>query len=363
MRASMTWRGTLPLRNPGTRTSRDSRLAVRSIAGRSSSGSTTTLIRTLVGSTGSRVLRTGASGLGMGEPSGKPGKLAPRRLAPVSGRHSARSADNAGQYTGRACAGSRMPRGRWALRRGVVDIPEHGLWISRSTPIHGGLRSPTGDPPAAGPGEARTPVDRWNLSGWGRVGRAARDRATAGLGRRPGVVAGRGGGAARGAGGRGGHPAEWVLAGAGGPGAAGRRAAGVRQGGRARAQPRQPRDPPVRGPDHGRAPPLGPGPADALVARPERLGRPGLRGRGRRPPDPALAAPRAGPGPGDGRRPDRRAHPGPTRPAHGRRAPPGQLRGLAPAGRRPRRRRRRPGWAGPVGGPPPAAAGRPGGRL
>src|ERR687891_973427 len=70
IRASMTWRGTLPLRNPGTRTSRDSRLAVRSIAGRSSSGSTTTLIRTLVGSTGSRVLRTGASGLGYGEPSG-----------------------------------------------------------------------------------------------------------------------------------------------------------------------------------------------------------------------------------------------------------------------------------------------------
>ncbi len=73
MRASITWRGTFPFRNPGTRTSRDSRLAVRSIAGRSSSGSTTTLIRTLVGSTGSRVLRTGASELGTGEPSNKPG--------------------------------------------------------------------------------------------------------------------------------------------------------------------------------------------------------------------------------------------------------------------------------------------------
>ena len=109
-----------------------------------------------------------------------------------------------------------------------------------------------------------------------------------------------------------GDPGGWVLARGGGAAPPGRRAAGVRQGRRARAEPRQSRRPPRRGPQHGPAPPLGPGSPPALVARPARLGRPGLRGRRRRPTHPAVAARPAPAGPGDGRHHGHRPDPGPA---------------------------------------------------
>src|SRR5215208_6098818 len=335
MRASITCRGTLPLRNPGTRTSRDSRLAVRSIAGRSSSGSTTTLIRTLVGSTGSRVLRTGASGSGPRDPSTKLGKCA----------------------TGEAVASrapGRTPPGPLTERRPVYPRisdppgphpPVVGAVETRGSPFPGSATLPTRK--AYGPRPQREPVG------------TARDRAAVGVGGRSGVAAGRGGGSAGWEGGRGGHAAGRVLARGGDPAAAGRRAPGVRQGGRARTEPRQPRHPPPGGPRHGRPPPLGPRPPAAVVARPARLGGPGVRGRGRRPARPALAARRARPGPGDGGRHGNRPHPGPGRDPPARRPPPGRLGGLAPPGRR----RRRPQGSRPVGGPTSGPAGRPGGRL
>src|SRR5215211_3670124 len=140
------------------------------------------------------------------------------------------------------------------------------------------------------------------------------------------MVAGGGRGSAGRQGGRGGHPAGWVLARGGGTAAAGRWGAGIREGGRAGPEPGQPRCPPAGGSGHGRSTPLGPGPADALVARPARLGRAGVRGRGRGAAGPALAAWRAPPGPGDGRRHGPGAHPDPGRDHLDRRPPPGQLR-------------------------------------
>src|SRR4029453_5003676 len=101
---------------------RDSRLAVRSIAGRSSSGSTTTLIRTLVGSTGSRGLRPGASGLGNEEterPLGKTTAQAPCDL-PGPGCSAPGRVVDAGQYTGAPAPLRREPTGLWnAGRRGA----------------------------------------------------------------------------------------------------------------------------------------------------------------------------------------------------------------------------------------------------
>ena len=111
------------------------------------------------------------------------------------------------------------------------------------------------------------------------------------------------------------------------------------------------------------APPLGPGSPLLVVARPARLGRPGLRGRRRRPTHPAVAVRRAPAGPGDGRHHGGRPDPGPGRdPTIGERLQDSFVgwRRLAAAARR---RRRRPGRPGPVGGPPPGPAGRPGGGL
>ena len=62
-------------------------------------------------------------------------------------------------------------------------------------------------------------------------------------------------------------------------GAVGRRPPGVRQGGRAGAEPGQPGRALLRGTGHGRPPPLGPGSPPAVVTGRGRLGDPGLRGR------------------------------------------------------------------------------------
>src|SRR5512132_1134319 len=174
MRASMTWRGTLPLRNPGTRTSRDSRLAVRSIAGRSSSGSTTTLIRTLVGSTGSRVLRTGASGWERVNRARRSEKTATRTPTDVPGP----GHNTPGALTDRRPVYPRPPPGpglRTPGRRTPGAADAEGLWMTPRAHCWGRLRSPTGGPGTGRggcgvPGRARVEVPAWTPTGRPRPG-------------------------------------------------------------------------------------------------------------------------------------------------------------------------------------------------